>query len=234
MEEKRYNTARPAAAAEGMGYRRISWGAILAGTVAALAVQLLFTLLGMAIGLWTLPAAGSEFMREIGIGAAIWAVVTFVIALYSGGWIAGRMSGLGSKFDGFLEGFMVWGLMTVITFMLLTTTVGNVVGGAAGLTGEILSQAGVEVRDPQRLVREFGAPTREALEDANVGERAEEVATGSAAASLGAFLSLLLGALSASFAGRQGSVSGLKEAIAAGGTGQGGTAGSRGKADVVE
>src|SRR5690606_27787185 len=170
MEEGREHTAadagrtvhRPGVLAE---RRRISWGAILAGAVAALSVQLLLTLLGLSIGLWAVdPAQGQEGFQGLGIGAAIWALITFIIALYVGGWIAGRMSGLGSRFDGLLEGFLVWGLVTVVTFMLLTTAIGGIVGGAAGLAGDALQTAGSQVEDPQQMLQEFGSPLREQME----------------------------------------------------------------------
>src|SRR5690606_15487636 len=94
MQEKEYSAGsgatpyRPEAFAD---RRRISWGAIFAGTVAALSVQLLLTLLGLSIGMWAVdPSAGQQGFQGLGIGAAIWALVSFIIALYVGGWIAGR------------------------------------------------------------------------------------------------------------------------------------------------
>lgn len=225
MQERDYTAGpgatpyRPEANAD---RRRISWGAIFAGTVAALSIQLLLTLLGLSIGMWAVdPAAGSEGFQGLGIGAAIWALVSFIIALYVGGWIAGRMSGLGSKVDGLLEGFMVWGLVTVVTFMLLTTTIGGLIGGAAGLAGDVLTTAGQQVENPEQVVQEFGEPAREAMEDPQAQQEmqqtarevGEEVTSAGATASFWAFLALLLGAVAAALAGRQGSSSGLREAI---------------------
>lgn len=224
MEEREYS-AGPARTDYGVASlanrRRISWGAIIAGTVAALAVQLLLTLLGVSIGAWAIdPAAGSEGMEGIGLGAGIWALVSFIIALFCGGWIAGRMSGLGSKLDGLLEGFLVWGAVTVLTFTLLTTTIGGILGGAAGLAGNALAAGGEQVDDPQQTIQEFGAAARDALEDPQVQQEAQEttqevgddVATATAATSFWAFLALLLGAAAAAVAGRMGSASGLREA----------------------
>lgn len=226
MEEREYTTGpggaayRTAAIAD---RRRISWGAIFAGTVAALSVQVLLTLLGLSIGLWVVDPATADqsTMQGVGIGAALWALITFIIALYCGGWIAGRMSGLGNRFDGLLEGFMVWGLVTVITFMLLTTAVGGIVGGAAGLAGDALTMAGQQTEDPEQAVEEFAAPAREAAEDPQkqqeVEQKArdvgEDVAEAGAATSFWAFLALLLGAIAAAVAGRQGSASGLREVV---------------------
>lgn len=206
--------------------RRISWGAIIAGTIAALAVQLLLTLLGLSIGMWAVdPSAGQEGFQGIGIGAAIWGLASFIIALFAGGWIAGRMAGLESKFDGLLEGFMVWGLVTVITFMLLTTAISGIVGGAAGLAGDALTSASEQIDNPKQMLQEFGRSFRDEIEemqDPEVQQQAaeqakqtgEEVASAGAATSFWAFLALLLGAIAAAFAGHLGSGSGLKEAAA--------------------
>jgi hypothetical protein len=197
--------------------RRISWGAIFAGTLVAIAVQLLLTLLGLAIGAWAInPAAGAEGMQGIGIGAGIWALLSFIIALFSGGWVAGRMSGLGSKLDGLLEGIIVWGAVTVLTFFLLTTTVGRILGGAAGLAGNMLpATAQEQMQNPQDTLRQMQA----AIEDPQIQRDADEtakqvgesLARGTAAGSFWAFLALLLGAAAAAFAGRIGSASSIHE-----------------------
>ncbi len=197
--------------------RRISWGAIFAGTLVAIAVQLLLTLLGLAIGAWAVnPAAGTQGMQGVGIGAGIWALLSFIIALFCGGWVAGRMSGLGNKLDGLLEGFIVWGAVTVLTFFLLTTTVGHILGGAAGLAGNILPATTQEqLQNPQAALRQMQA----AIEDPQIKRNADEttkqvgesLARGTAAGSFWAFLALLLGAAAAAFAGRMGSSSGIQE-----------------------
>ncbi|HLS28676.1 MAG TPA: hypothetical protein VK041_08505 [Opitutales bacterium] len=204
--------------------RRISWGAIIAGTIAALAVQLLLTLLGLSIGMWAIdPSAGQEGFQGLGMGAAIWGLASFIIALFVGGWIAGRMAGLESKFDGLLEGFMVWGLVTVVTFMLLTTAISGIVGGAAGLAGDALTSASEQIDDPQQMIQEFGQSFRDEIEEMQDPEAqqqmeqqakqsGEEVASAGAATSFWAFLALLLGAIAAALAGHLGSSSGLKEA----------------------
>src|SRR6186997_728014 len=66
---------------------RVSWGAIFAGAVMALAVYLVFTLLGGAIGLSVSNDTDSETLSN---GAAVWAVVTTIIALFVGGWVTSQ------------------------------------------------------------------------------------------------------------------------------------------------
>src|SRR5437764_4932060 len=116
----------------GRPFARISWGAIFAGAVVALATQLVLALIGGAIGLATLnPATGqSPSGASLGIGAAIWLVISSLISLFVAGYVAGR---LGGTFNGWLHGLATWATVTMLTILLLTTAAGGLVGAASGL-----------------------------------------------------------------------------------------------------
>src|SRR5256714_12650325 len=88
-------------------FARISWGAIFAGAIIALATQLLLTLIGTAVGLATLnPATGQNpSSTTLGIGAVIWLVISSLLSLFLGGYVAGR---LGGTFNGWLHGLATW------------------------------------------------------------------------------------------------------------------------------
>src|SRR5436190_14527572 len=88
-------------------FARISWGAICAGAVVALATQLVLTLIGGAIGLATLsPATGqSPSGTALGLGAAIWLVISSLISLFVAGYVAGL---LGGTFNGWRQGLATW------------------------------------------------------------------------------------------------------------------------------
>lgn len=223
MQDKEYTTS-PSLVGHGIAVpenrRRISWGAIFAGTLVAISIQLLLTLLGISIGAWAIdPVAGAQGMRGIGMGAGIWALLSFLIALFIGGWVAGRMAGVGSKLDGLLEGMIVWSAVTVLTFMLVTTTVGRVIGGAAGLAGNTLTTAGEQLQDSQMMARDLEMTVREMAEDEQLRrdtaqtlrEVGDDVARATATGSFWAFLALLLGAIVAALGGRLGRASGLDD-----------------------
>ena len=74
-------------------FARISWGAIFAGAIIVLATQLVLTLIGTAVGLATLnPATGqTPSGTTLGIGAGIWLVISSLVSLFLGGYIAGRL-----------------------------------------------------------------------------------------------------------------------------------------------
>ncbi len=123
--------------------KRISWGAIFAGGVVALVIQLTLGLLGLGIGMSTVnPVEQSYPFAGLGIGAGIWFVVSSIISLFAGGWVAGRLAGIPKTKDSVLHGVVTWSVVTLLSFYLLTTAVGRVIGGTANVVGQGLAMAG--------------------------------------------------------------------------------------------
>ncbi|TVT39090.1 hypothetical protein FNT36_15615 [Hymenobacter setariae] len=123
--------------------KRISWGAILAGTVLALVIQLALSLLGLGVGLGTIdPLTEQDPMAGIGIGAVVWWVVSMLVSLYLGASVAARLAGMPRPTDGLLHGLLTWSVVTLFTFYLLTTAVGRIIGGVTGVAGRALSGVG--------------------------------------------------------------------------------------------
>ena len=128
--------------------RRISWGAIFAGVVIAVAVQLVMGILGTGIGLSMVdPVQGSTpGAAGFGIGAGLYWLITTVVALGAGGYAAARMSGVTEKFDALVHGLVVWGVTLILTLYLLTSAVGGIIGGAFRTVGAVAGAAGSTVR----------------------------------------------------------------------------------------
>lgn len=123
--------------------RRVSWGAIFAGVVVALSVQLLLSILGMAIGFGIVdPAQDADPLAGIGIGAGIWLLASALVALFLGGWTAGRLAGIPLRTSAMLHGIVVWGLGTLLTFWLISSALGSLIGGTAQIVGNVLGAAG--------------------------------------------------------------------------------------------
>lgn len=132
--------------------KRISWGAVFAGLVVALVLQLALSLLGFGIGVGTIePMEEQNPMAGLGTGALIWWVVTMLLSLFAGGWVAGRLAGMPTTFDSILHGIITWSIFTLLTFYLLTTALGRVISGVGGVVGQTLSLAGrgIEAAAPQ-------------------------------------------------------------------------------------
>lgn len=126
--------------------KRIYWSAVFAGVLVAIVTQMLLTLLGLGIGLSTIdPVTEQNPTAGLGTGSAIWYIVSSLLSLFLGGWIAGRLASAPRLFDGIIHGVLTWSLVTLLTIYFLTTTIGGLIGGAGRLVGSLVSTAGSAV-----------------------------------------------------------------------------------------
>lgn len=128
--------------------KRMSWGAVLAGAVVALSVQLLLSLLGLGIGLATVdPAAGdTPDAATFGIATGIFYAIVTLLSLFAGGWVAGRLAGMPVRTDGLLHGLVTWSVAMLILLYVVTTSVGAILSGTLGMVGNALQAAGQGVQ----------------------------------------------------------------------------------------
>ena len=129
-------------------HRRISWQALFAGLVIAIAVQLLLSTLGAGVGLGMVHshASNTPNVTNFSIGAGIWWLISNLIALLVGGYVAARLAGVTTRADGMLHGLVTWGLTTLFTVYLLTTAAGNLLGGASSILGGTMGSATSSVK----------------------------------------------------------------------------------------
>jgi hypothetical protein len=131
----------------GKSATRLSWGAIFAGVVIAVAVQLVLGILGAGIGLTMVdPVEGTTpGATGFGIGAGIYWLITTVLALGAGGYAVARVAGVHERFDALVHGLVVWGVTLILTLYLLTSAVGGIIGGAFRTVGAVAGAAGTTV-----------------------------------------------------------------------------------------
>ncbi len=123
--------------------KRVSWGAIFAGALIAIVTGFVLNLLGLGMGLQAFdPASDPDTLGGFGVGQGIWAIVSALVSLFAGGWVAGRLAGMPRSMDGAIHGLTAWALTTLLTVYLLTSGVGRVVSGVGGLIGSGLSAVG--------------------------------------------------------------------------------------------
>lgn len=121
----------------------ISWRAIFAGIITILSVVFLLNLLGLVFGLGTIdPAEEANPMSGVGTGSLIWWIVTNLLALFAGGYVAGRVGISFQNKSGMIQGIMTWALYTFISAWLLTSAIGGIISGVGSTISGVLSSSG--------------------------------------------------------------------------------------------
>lgn len=177
----------------------ISWRAVLAGAIVAIAVGAMFNLLGLALG----AASLNPFSLDRGDGeefsalAGIWVALSNLLGLLVGGFVASRVAQGTDGHRGLLLGLAVWALSFLFAIGIagMTTAAGvsSVLNGAAERAAVDERFAGPEFADPRDPA--LPPPVRETAEDA---------ADATGAMALWAFLTMLLGAVGAVLGARYG------------------------------
>src|SRR6478752_3442447 len=115
----------------------ISWGAVFAGVVVALALGALLNLLGLAIGAtaanpWTMDSGDAKALT---LGGGLWVAFSNAVALQVGAFIAARAAKYPDHHRGLFQGLAVWGVAFVLAFAGLGTSVGGLLhSGDAAVT----------------------------------------------------------------------------------------------------
>lgn len=126
------------------GLRRISWGAIIAGAILALVLQVMFGLLGLGIGLATVDpqGGGTPSATALSSGAGIYAGVTILLSIFAGAYVAARMAGTFSRRDSAIHGLVTWAVATLVAVWLVASGASAIVTGAFGAVGSVAQSIG--------------------------------------------------------------------------------------------
>ncbi|MFO0953716.1 MAG: hypothetical protein U0835_21685 [Isosphaeraceae bacterium] len=112
---------------------RVTWGAIAAGAMIALTIYVTLALLGVALGIEAAVRGPNDYF---GTGAAIYAILSLLLAMFFGGWAASRLAVGESKLEAVLYGVILWGVLFAGMMWLLSAGVhtgfGAMVGAASG------------------------------------------------------------------------------------------------------
>ncbi len=128
--------------------KSVSWRAIFAGTLTVLSILLILNLIGLAFGMGAIePTEETNPLSGIGTGALIWWVVSNLIALFAGGFIAARVGVSLTDIDGVVQGIMTWALYTFLSVWLLTSAVGTIISGVGSVLGGVISTTGEAAGD---------------------------------------------------------------------------------------
>lgn len=198
--------------------QRISWAAVFAGLIIAVFIQLALTLLGLAIGLGTVDATNHNTPGAgLAIGSGIWYVVSLLISLFLGGWVAGRLAKDKHTSESVIHGLLVCGLMFILTFYLLSSAVGSIIGGAGSIVGKTISTAAPSIKDA--VQDRYAGNNNLANDSAKVADKvtankdeaeqkarqvADDAASATSKGALYAFFGILLGAGASAYGAKKG------------------------------
>jgi hypothetical protein len=196
---------------------RVNWGSIFAGAALAFAMYLIMTLLGSAIGLSIRDQVRPE---NLSIGAAVWAVLTMVVALFLGGYVTSQCTVGENRLEAAVHGAIMWGVMFAAMLWLVAagvrsgfnalvgmSTISQATGGPE-MTINDWEAAGRRAGIPQQQMDQWRAQINEApamarrnLEDPRNQEVASSAMTAAAWWSLGGVLLSMLAAVAGALAG---------------------------------
>jgi hypothetical protein len=112
----------------------MNWGAIIAGWLVAVGVAFLMYVGGLAMGFSVFdPHDAEATARGIGIGTALWMIVTWIVALLLGGMFASWFDSRDDRNMGVMHGITVWGLSVAASGLLLALGMGGAIGSGARL-----------------------------------------------------------------------------------------------------
>jgi hypothetical protein len=132
---------------------RVQFGPIVAGILTAIATMLILTVLGLAIGASALEPRDAG--QSMGVGAAIYGVISAIIAFFLGGWVAAKTAAVAGAGSGLINGLMVGAGILALVLWLTGSGVGAVVGALGSNVGDIAN-----------LVQDSGTSTQEAQQQA--------------------------------------------------------------------
>lgn len=170
-ERHPYPAAVPPATHAAGALHRASWGGIFAGTVIALALMVLFSTLGVAIGAGVIDPLSAD--GQGGGGAVGWSgaylVLTQLLSLAAGGYVAAKLAGTLSTLASALHGATVWALATLILAWAAVSGAGMAAGAAGSALAATARTAGSAVEavvpDDVSLPDLSGAASQLSVED---------------------------------------------------------------------
>jgi hypothetical protein len=133
---------------------RISWSAILGGTVFALATYFVLTLFLAAVGI-SLTEAGVRD-NAVGIGVLGAMILVIAISLFLGGWVSSQLTAGETRHEAAIYGILTWAAVTGISIALVG--MGVRAGYYAVLGGSIVAQNNERIPAWEDAARQAGVP----------------------------------------------------------------------------
>lgn len=127
---------------------RVRWGPIISGIVIALATQLILSALGAAIGASSIAGSGAPRSNagEVGTSVGIWSIISLLISLFVGSWVAARACGPMNRSTALLNGAILWATTLALSSWLLANGVSSAFGLAASAASNVAGDVANQVQ----------------------------------------------------------------------------------------
>ena len=135
----------------------VHWGPIWAGLLLALGVQVVLGAVSLAVALSIFSPTEADYAQKVANFASILSVISGLIALFLGGFVAGRMASVLGLRNGIVQGSVVWALALLIGVVLSALGIAgllNAMNVAPYLRGMMLTSP-----EQQMLIRNAVAGT---------------------------------------------------------------------------
>jgi len=115
----------------------VYWSAIWVGALASIALAIIFGLVAVAVGAHELGTAGQITQwADVSRRSVVATVFGAFLSAALGGWVAGKIAGIGHSEPAMLHGAITWLVATPLLLLFLALGAGNTFGGwYAGLMG---------------------------------------------------------------------------------------------------
>ena len=108
------------------GFSTVSWSGILAGTVTALAIWMIMSIIGLALGFKIVSPKSDNPAQGLGKTMGGWTAASVIVSLAGGGFMAGMLAGQ----RGLAHGFLVWAVVTIVLMLASGHALGLALKGA--------------------------------------------------------------------------------------------------------
>jgi len=136
---------------------RMNWGAIFAGWFVATGIVGLLYVAGLALGFAAFhPHDVASVTKGIGIGTAVWVVVSWATGLFVGGIFASWFDGNADETMGAMHGIAVWGVSLTATALWVALGLGAALhrdNRGTDMAGTASSMAGASADDAALMLR---------------------------------------------------------------------------------
>jgi hypothetical protein len=159
---------------------RVSWGALVAGGVVALAIYFLMSLLGVALG----ASFSDNFTPEqLGRVAAYYTFAALIVCMFIGGWVSTRCTAGEFRSEAALYGVIVWAVTSSLLIPLTAIGIGTGVStvlaahGIAKLKADIIpAVANAEDKAKQTVgqAKKQTAKVKDKVEQTANGEKSDD------------------------------------------------------------